>query len=160
MYKVLLVPELATITAMGGHDIRPTPDVEKHVAFSVYTANKKLLLAQQCDLEDYFINLARLSPDRDAVIVYDRGYLDDIAYMSKEAYEFFVKTTGVSVEEIRDTRYDMVVHMVTAANGAPDHYTLANNKARTEGIEEAIAIDNRIKEVWNGHPNHMYQKFI
>lgn len=112
-------------------------------------------MGHQIALEDYFINLAKLGPERDAVVVYDRGYLDNMAYMTNEARELYVKTTGVSLEEIRDTRYDMVIHMVTAANGAADHYTLANNKARSEGIEQAIAIDNRIKEVWNGHPNHM-----
>lgn len=106
-------------------------------------------------MEDYFINLAKLTPDRDAVVVFDRGYLDNMAYMTKESIDLYVKTTGVSIEEIRDSRYDMVIHMVTAANGAADHYTLANNKARSEGIEQAIAIDNKIKEIWNGHHHHV-----
>lgn len=159
MYKVLLVPELVTITAMGGHDIRPPKDPKQHVAFSVNPNQKSLLLSHQIKLEDYFINLARLTPDRDAVVVFDRGYLDNMAYMTKEAFDLYIKTTGVNLEEIRDSRYDMVIHMVTAANGAPQHYTLANNKARSEGIELAIAIDNKIKEVWNGHPNHM-QAFV
>jgi hypothetical protein len=34
-------------------------------------------------------------------------------------------------------RYDAVVHMVSAADGAPKYYDLAN-EARSETIEEAI----------------------
>ena len=75
--------------------------------------------------------------------------------MTKEAFDLYVRSTGVNLEEIRDSRYDMVIHMVTAADGAAAHYTLANNKARSEGIEQAIAIDNKIKQVWNGHHNHV-----
>ena len=33
---------------------------------------------------------------------------------------------------LRDKRYDLVVHMVTAANGLEQYYTLKNNKSRTE----------------------------
>lgn len=38
-YKVFLVPELATLTAMGGYDIRPTNIVEKQVKFFVAVNN-------------------------------------------------------------------------------------------------------------------------
>ena len=34
-YKVFVVPELATITVMGGYDIRPPKDPEQHALFSV-----------------------------------------------------------------------------------------------------------------------------
>jgi len=35
---------------------------------------------------------------------------------------------------LRDKRYDLVLHMVSAADGAPDYYTLGNNQARYEVI--------------------------
>ena len=109
----------------------------------------------QVQMEEYFLQLAQMNPETKAVIIFDRGYLDNMAYMPKEAYEAFIRRTNVDIEEIRDTRYDMVLHMVTAANGAADKYTLANNQARSEGLQQAIDIDNRIKDAWNGHPNHM-----
>lgn len=96
-----------------------------------------------------------MNPSKDALVIYDRGYLDNTAYMTKESKELYVKSTGVNLEEIRDSRYDMVIHMVTAANGAQKAYTLSNNKARTEGVQQAIDIDNRIKEAWVGHQNHV-----
>lgn len=124
--------------------------------FQYKLITQTLFLRHQIALEDYFISLARLNPTKDAIMVYDRGYLDNMAYMPRDAKELYIKKTGVSLENIRDSRYDMVIHMVTAANGAPEAYTLSNNKARTEGIQQAIDIDNKIKEVWNGHPNHQY----
>ena len=94
------------------------------------------------------------------VILFDRGYLDHFAYVSKERYDSFLQSTKTDLDAVRDERYDMVVHMVTAANGAPSHYTLENNAARSEGIELAIELDNKIKGVWNGHPNHVYFHFM
>lgn len=41
---------------------------------------------------------------------------------------------------LRDQRYDAVVHLVTAADGAENFYTLANNEVRTESIEQAVEI--------------------
>lgn len=106
------------------------------------------------NLEEYFIELAKLTPETDVVILYDRGYLDVFAYMSSEISRRFLDETNAKVDHIRDSRYDMIVHLVTAANGAADKYTTANNKARSEGIQQAIEIDDKIKDAWNGHPNH------
>ena len=47
--------------------------------------------------------------------------------------------------------YDMVLHLVTAADGCPEYYTLENNQARTETVEEAIALDKNTQDAWLGH---------
>ena len=52
-------------------------------------------------------------------------------------------------------RYDLVLHMVTAANGAVKYYTLENNAARSESVELAIEIDNRLQEAYHGAHNHL-----
>jgi hypothetical protein len=36
---------------------------------------------------------------------------------------------------MRDDRYDMIIFLVTAADGAEKHYTTCNNLARSEGLE-------------------------
>ena len=43
---------------------------------------------------------------------------------------------GLTKSKIMD-RYDAVFHLVTAAKGAEEFYTLSNNQARTETIEQA-----------------------
>jgi hypothetical protein len=54
--------------------------------------------------------------------------------------------------KLRDYRYDCVIHMVTAAIGAKNFYTLANNQARTETPEQAADQDLRLREAYVGHP--------
>ena len=53
---------------------------------------------------------------------------------------------------LRD-RYDAVFHLVTAAKGAMDAYTTANNAARYETPEGAVNVDDRIIAAWTGHPH-------
>ena len=49
--------------------------------------------------------------------------------------------------------YDAVFHLVTAAKGKEEVYTLANNKARTESINEARILDDKIISAWTGQPH-------
>jgi len=42
---------------------------------------------------------------------------------------------------------------VTAADGAPEFYSL-DNKARYESPDEALRLDRKLIEVWTGHPHH------
>ena len=59
---------------------------------------------------------------------------------------------GTNVIELRDN-YDAVFHLVTAAKGAEEFYTTANNSARTETVEEAAALDDKLISAWTGHPH-------
>lgn len=49
--------------------------------------------------------------------------------------------------ELRDERYDQIVHMVTSAQGAESFYQLANNSARSEGLELARELDAKVAQV-------------
>ena len=54
--------------------------------------------------------------------------------------------------EIRDNRYNQVIHMVSAAKGAEEFYSLEHHSTRCEGIELARERDTRAAEAWVGHP--------
>ena len=43
--------------------------------------------------------------------------------------------------ELRDNRYNQIIHMVSAANGAEDFYTLQGHQTRYEGIDQARKVD-------------------
>lgn len=43
--------------------------------------------------------------------------------------------------------------MVTAADGAAEHYNFENNPARLETVDEAAAADQRTLKAWLGHPH-------
>ena len=57
-------------------------------------------------------------------------------------------------------RYDMVLHVVTAADGAADYYTSENNQARYENVQEAADIDRKLQNAYNGHPHHRIVKNV
>lgn len=55
--------------------------------------------------------------------------------------------------QLRDRRYEAVIHLVTAAQGAVEFYTSQNNEARYETVNEAQALDQKLINAWVGHPH-------
>ena len=128
------------------------------------------MLKLQMALEDNFRDIAEkcsLSEGRHAVLLMDRGTMDVLAYVgncaplgpsiSRSGVVSTILTTQVleefnwTIPQLRDQRYEAVVHLVTAAIGAERFYTLENNKARMESRPEAIALDGRLARAWVGH---------
>lgn len=144
-YVVLFIPETATELILGG--VAPwTLDKNKNFQKSVF----KL----QIQKEKVFEEAAQKVFGSDKVlIVCDRGTIDGKAYHANELeYLQNLKEIGYTHTLLRDD-YDAVFHLVTAAKGAEEFYTLENNAARTETIEEAIEKDNKILSAWTGHPH-------
>ena len=146
-YILYFLPEVAATTVLAGVVIIPsefTPDTHK-----VFTEG---IVKMQMELEDYFLKIASIQK-KDVIIISDRGCIDNFAYCTNEVKERVMKDNEWVLEEIRDQRYDAVVHLVTAADGAEKFYSLENNQARSETPEVARWIDKRTQAVWNGHPN-------
>lgn len=59
--------------------------------------------------------------------------------------------SNLNLNMLRDNRYDAVMHMVTAADGAQEFYDSISNEARYESVEEAIDKDKKIREAYMGH---------
>jgi len=58
---------------------------------------------------------------------------------------------GVSTINIRDNRYDAVIHLVTAADGAEKFYATLTGEARYESAEEAREKDELLRQAYMGH---------
>ena len=101
-------------------------------------------------LEDAFYNIAKASGYK-TLIICDRGGMDASAYMDDDAFQKLLGEEGWNKVGIRDSRYDCVIHMQTAAIGAEAHYNLDTNRTRTETPEQARWLDTRVKECWLGH---------
>ena len=56
-------------------------------------------------------------------------------------------SVGVDSVQLRDERYDQIVHMVSAANGAEQFYQLSNNPTRSEGLKLAREQDDKAAQV-------------
>ncbi len=143
-YAVLFVPETATELIMGG--VAPWT-LENNYEFQ--TAVMKL----QIEKEKIFEEAAHKIFDKNKVlIVCDRGTLDGKGYMTKYEFQKLLKTLNLTETHLKD-EYEGAFHLVTAAKGAEQFYTLSNNQARTETVSEAIEKDNNLISAWAGHPH-------
>lgn len=145
-YKVLIVGESATELIKGG--ARPFGD--KSLSMIDF---QDIILKYQLSKENIYDEIVKaLNPNDKCIIVYDRGLMDNSAYVSKEEFNYLLEKNHYSYLELMD-RYDLVLHLVTAADGAEAFYTLENNAARSETREEAIALDQKTMNAWSGHRN-------
>jgi CYTH domain-containing protein len=102
--------------------------------------------------EEVFTEIARTFDAEKILVVCDRGALDNRAYMNDEEFRYVLKKLNTNEVELRD-HYDAVFHLVTAAKGAEQFYTYANNAARYETPEEARRVDEELIRAWTGHPH-------
>ncbi|CAD5229505.1 unnamed protein product [Bursaphelenchus okinawaensis] len=144
-WKVFTVPETATVLLGGGVKFAELNDSQSFVF-------QKDLLSTLLRIEQVFFNQATLVKDRNVLIICDRGAMDPSAYMPAEGWNKILNELGLSQFELRENRYNQIVHMVTAADGAENYYTLANNAARSEGIKQALEQDRVTRNAWVGHP--------
>jgi predicted ATPase len=142
--RVFRVPEAATLQLGGGMDLvgRPLP---------VLIAFQKGIVRVQLALEDSFAEFAHATGEA-CVLLIDRGVPDGSAYLPEAAWAELLEGLGLVHDEIRDGRYDAVVHLVTAAIGAEPHYGTATNPTRYEALVEARDVDDRLRRAWRGHP--------
>lgn len=109
------------------------------------------LMKLQMALEDIFIEIAQTG-DKQTIILFDRGVLDGAAFTDENVWQAILDETGWSTIQLRDRRYEAVIHLMTAAEGAEQFYQTENITNREQTLEEARQIDRRLINAWVGHP--------
>lgn len=142
-YNVLFVPETATELITGG--VAPW-------TCGSNTDFQKCQILLQIEKEKIFEEAAKTMKKDKILIVCDRGILDNKAYMTEDEFNSVLSLLSNNEIELRDN-YDAVFHLVTAAKGASEFYTTANNSARTETVEQAAELDDKLITAWTGHPH-------
>lgn len=148
-YKVFTIPEVPTLYSLGGWSyLTPNRDL--------YYEGERAILETQLALEDSFMRLAETC-QKPVLIVCDRGTLDISAYISPEMWNDITEKAGTDTNALRN-RYDAVLHLVSAADGAEQYYTTATNAARyeqmnEEGLRIARELDKKVIKAWTGHPH-------
>ena len=142
-YRVLFVPETATEFIKGG--VAPW-------TCGTNLDYQKCQMALQLEKERLFLQAALSMNDERILIVCDRGALDNRAYMNDEEFAAVLASVNRTETSLRDS-YDGIFHLVTAAKGAVEFYTTANNQARIETPEQAVALDDKLIAAWTGHPH-------
>jgi len=138
--NVVVVPEVAT-HLLGGFFPRILHDEERR-------AVQRAIYHVQLNLEAVY----RARAGEDTVLVFDRGLVDGAAYWPEGAEAFF-EALGSDATSARE-RYDAVVFLESAAVGGLP--IAGENRARTEGREEATRVDSRLRQVWGPHPNFRF----
>ena len=146
-YKGFTIPEVPTLFSIGGWNYL-TPNRQ------LYYQGERAILETQLALEDQFMALAEVCT-KPVLIVCDRGALDISAYIKPEEWEEITQMAGSDSESLRK-RYDAVLHLVSAADGAEQYYTTATNatryeKADEEGLRLARELDKKVINAWSGH---------
>ena len=148
-FKVFTVPEVPTLFSLGGWNYL-TPNRR------LYYEGERAILETQLALENHFLRMAEVCT-KPVLIVCDRGTMDISAYMKPEEWEDITAKAGTNSNQLRE-RYDAVLHLVSAADGAEQFYTPATNstryeKADEEGLRLARELDKKVVKAWMGHPH-------
>jgi len=143
-YGVVFIPETATELISGG--VAPWT-MNTNLDYQI--CQMKLQMCKEKVFEEAALKMFNFDK---ILIVCDRGLIDNKAYMSEGEFKSALSDLKLNEIEMRDG-YDAVFHLVTAAKGAEKFYTLSNNKARTETIEEAAEMDDKLISAWTGHPH-------
>ena len=159
-FDVYAAPETATVLFNSGVQLPSS----REGRFVFQTA----ILKQQLATERNLTSIAAAT-GRPSIIIFDRGALDAKGYMDQEMWLRVLaegdsadsdggrKTQGVS-EDYLLRRYDGVLHLVTAAEGAEQFYQWGHVKDdsggdvfRRESPAEAVALDHKMRQCWAQH---------
>jgi len=132
--KLAVVPEAATILYAGGFPRKPGPEAMRHIQRAIYYTVR--------ELEDM-----TAATSGAPVALCDRGTLDGMAYWP-EGEPGFLSSVG-SERGAEFARYALVLHLRPPR--AAQSYQLSG--MRVESHKHAMELDQRIEEVWQGHPN-------
>lgn len=151
--KTTLIEDLARDLAWAGRFAGLPEAIFLTHRFGISPGEKlfqRVMVHLQVALED---GLARALGDDPRAILCHRGSLDPLAYWLDRGWpedEFFAYTGTVREEHY--SRYTAVIHLVTAADGAEEHYARWPETHRPEQIEDAVRLDRLLNQVWRDHP--------
>jgi len=135
--KIALVQEAATLVYSGGFPRKDNSPIHIEHAQRIifYTVHQLEQLAQRTS---------------DAsVMVCDRGSIDGAVYWPHGPEDFFKAMNSSLEAEL--ARYDAVIHLSPPPE--KDFYQATN--VRTENLQQAFEIDDKILKIWENHPNRL-----
>ena len=148
LYPVV-IPEVATELILAGLPL----STESSSGLVVGDFQEQILLATIEHTIRFHEAATKLVNVPRVVLLSDRGCMDSAAYMGKEAFTAMVKKLGYEPSDMSERVYAGVLHLQSVAVDKPEVYTLSNNTARKEGVEEAARLDTLTVSAWTGHPH-------
>ena len=142
-YKVIYVNEVATELILNGLNYA---SVGSGYDFQIN------ILKMQMLKENYYEEACKRLNYNKILLIHDRGFADSKAFVTEDEFNKILKQLKLDFITERD-KYDAVFHLVTAAKGAEEFYSLESNVARSETKEQAIMQDTKLISCWTGHPH-------
>jgi len=142
-YKVIFLNETATEIILSGAN---------NTAFKNNEDFETQIIKLQLEKEKFYEEMCKSVNAEKVILICDRGVMDCKAYTTDEEFSTILNKLNLEEIQLRDN-YDAVFHLVTAAKGAEEFYTKANNAARRENLEEARLADDKTMQCWMGHPH-------
>lgn len=133
---VKIVPEAATLLFGHGLDHEARHGDTRLLQHSIYR--------MQVSLEGIFRDFYA-----DRLLICDRGTLDGLAYWPGDEQSYFDRV-GTTFEA-EAARYGAAIFFQTAAVHGED--VTSNNPYRTEDSRTAVTLDDKLRRVWERHPN-------
>ena len=133
---VKIVPEAATLLFGYGFGRDLGSEKSKALQSAIYT--------MQVSMEGIFRDFYS-----DRLLICDRGTLDGLAYWSGDESSYFTTIGSTFAKEA--ARYGAVIFFQTAAVHGED--VKSNNPYRQEDSKTAVALDEKLRRVWERHPN-------
>jgi predicted ATPase len=134
--EVKIVPEAATLLFGHGLSKDDTTDGGRQLQHAIYR--------MQLSLEEIFHDFFA-----DRLLICDRGTLDGAAYWPADEESFFESIGSTFDREA--SRYSAVIFFQTAAARGED--LRSNNPYRSESLQAAVDLDQRLRRVWERHPH-------
>lgn len=150
-YYVINVEE--TATQFIGAMIMPHADREHTLKFQDYVY--RLQSVKEKIAEEYAEGLAKSNLDlikdkKGIVIIYDRGIMDNRAYLPHEDYNVLLERHNCNEISTMD-KYDLVIDLVSLATTNPELYVL--DGIRYETVKQAAKLDQATSSAWLLHRN-------
>jgi len=134
--EVKIVPEAATLLFGHGLDKESAADGGRLLQHAIYR--------MQVSLEEIFHEFFS-----DRLLICDRGTIDGAAYWPDDEESFF-RSIGSTFER-EASRYAAVIFFQSAAARGED--LRSNNPYRSESLQVAVDLDERLRRVWEKHPH-------
>ncbi len=136
--RVLLVPEMATLVDFSNIS-RNTEDERRDFQTAIYR------------MQVFYEELIQSHAERlQRNVICDRGTLDGAAYWPDN--NFYEALRIDRIEEYK--KYDLVIFLSSLSCALPEQYARVKHQAaRTETVEEARQLQQKLLDVWSEHPN-------
>lgn len=151
-WKVFVIHEAATFLFGSGLSINAN-----HLTGKEF---QEFLIRYQLMTQSIIAAAAAKSKNNKVVILCDRSVIDSEAYVGRKMFQELLKAQGLTKFSTLHDNDPYVIHCETAAIGAPEAYSLANNPTRTETAAQAKEKDKLLHLAYNGIPHKATLKNI